>query len=298
MAKTIRDTFLLRHDFYPQIKILAIEQRGILFTAIYAYETGDELPDMDPLTAMCWGFIKSSLDSNKDKYEAQCEANRTNGTKGGRPARNNRPVSEENPNNRTVFNDNRPVSEENPTKTAGFSKNPIDIDSDIDSDIDFKSDSDSVSVSDSDSRGVTEKERERFFEIFFFRNFQNPAYEVERFVNHYSAQGWCRKDSTTPVTDRIALAKTWQQEDKNAPIRFPPAFLNGWEVSYKELKKSDPAGAKMMLTDLKAVGITPKRIRLWCTERLERWMSHSSMCFRVIWLNKFHPGCQLSFEKS
>lgn len=31
MARQNKDTFLLRHDFFPQIKMLAMEQRGRLF---------------------------------------------------------------------------------------------------------------------------------------------------------------------------------------------------------------------------------------------------------------------------
>ena len=234
-----KDTFILRDDFYPQIKMLTMEQRGILFTAIYAYELGEELPEMDPLTAMCFGFIKSSLDANAEKYESRCEINRENGGKGGRP-RNNRTVLEENQKNRMVsketewlsekpngFQNNRTVldeNDENPNETIGFSENPIDIDIDSDSEFD--------SVSESDSRGAAE--RERFFEIFFFMNFQNPLSEVDRFVNHYSANGWCRANSTTPVKDRIALARSWSQANKDAPPRFPPEFLSHWQEVYAE----------------------------------------------------------------
>ena len=298
MARNTKDTFILRHDFAPQIKLLSTEQRGVLFTAIYAYELGEEMPEMDPLVAICFGFIKSSLDANMDKYEAKCEANRANGTKGGRPSQNNRTVLEENPKNRTVLEENpknRTVLEEkpkNPTETLGFSKNPIDIDSDIDFEFesDFDSESVSVSVSESDSRGDAEREKERFFEIFFFMNFQNPASEVDRFVNHYSANGWCRKGSTTPVKDRIALARTWQQEAKNAPPRFPPEFLPNWQLVYTEAKARDSTAAKVMLTDLTAVEITPLVIRLYLSERLRQLIEGNLEFFRDCLLNRFHAG--------
>ena len=38
---------------------------------------------------------------------------------------------------------------------------------------------------------ATEAERETFFEIFFFKNFQNPDYEVERFCANYRPPGAC-----------------------------------------------------------------------------------------------------------
>lgn len=301
MARS-KDTFILRDDFYPQIKMLTMEQRGILFTAIYAYELGEELPEMDPLTAMCFGFIKSSLDANAEKYESRCEINRENGGKGGRP-RNNRTVLEENQKNRTVSKETEWLSEkpngyprnrtvldendENPNETIGFSENPIDID------IDSDSESDSVSESDSDSRGAAE--RERFFEIFFFMNFQNPLSEVDRFVNHYSANGWCRANSTTPVKDRIALARSWSQANKDAPPRFPPEFLSHWQEVYAEAKKRNADSARIMLTHIEAVEITPHAIRLHCLRRLQDLIEGNRAFFKPRLIDRFYPNRKLFY---
>lgn len=299
MARS-KDTFILRDDFYPQIKMLTMEQRGILFTAIYSYELGEELPEMDPLTAMCFGFIKSSLDANAEKYESRCEINRENGGKGGRP-RNNRTVLEENQKNRMVsketewlsekpngFQNNRTVldeNDENPNETIGFSENPIDIDIDSDSEFD--------SVSESDSRGAAE--RERFFEIFFFMNFQNPLSEVDRFVNHYSANGWCRANSTTPVKDRIALARSWSQANKDAPPRFPPEFLSHWQEVYAEAKKRNADSARIMLTHLEAVEITPHAIRLHCLRRLQDLIEGNRAFFKPQMMDRFYPNRKLFY---
>ena len=310
--------------------MLTMEQRGILFTAIYSYELGEELPEMDPLTEMCFGFIKSSLDANAEKYESRCEINRENGGKGGRP-RNNRTVLEENQknrmvsketewlsekpngfqNNRTVleenqknrmvsketewlsekpngFQNNRTVldeNDENPNETIGFSENPIDIDIDSDSEFD--------SVSESDSRGASE--RERFFEIFFFMNFQNPLSEVDRFVNHYSANGWCRANSTTPVKDRIALARSWSQANKDAPPRFPPEFLSHWQEVYAEAKKRNADSARIMLTHLEAVEITPHAIRLHCLRRLQDLIEGNRAFFKPQMMDRFYPNRKLFY---
>lgn len=299
MARS-KDTFILRDDFYPQIKMLTMEQRGILFTAIYSYELGEELPEMDPLTEMCFGFIKSSLDANAEKYESRCEINRENGGKGGRP-RNNRTVLEENQKNRMVsketellsekpngFQNNRTVldeNDENPNETIGFSENPIDIDIDSDSEFD--------SVSESDSRGAAE--RERFFEIFFFMNFQNPLSEVDRFVNHYSANGWCRANSTTPVKDRIALARSWSQANKDAPPRFPPEFLSHWQEVYAEAKKRNADSARIMLTHLEAVEITPHAIRLHCLRRLQDLIEGNRAFFKPQMMDRFYPNRKLFY---
>lgn len=41
-----------------------MEQRGILFTAIYAYELGEELPPMDMLTERLYNYIQSWIDDS------------------------------------------------------------------------------------------------------------------------------------------------------------------------------------------------------------------------------------------
>ena len=64
---------------------------------------------------------------------------------------------------------------------------------------------------------ATDEERERFLEIFSFElNFQEPQQEVERFVAHYDASGWCRKDSTIPVKNKEALARMWKPKNEGA----------------------------------------------------------------------------------
>lgn len=67
------------------------------------------------------------------------------------------------------------------------------------------------------AQSATEEERERFLEIFTFElNFQEPQQEVERFVAHYDASGWCRKDSTIPVKNKEALARMWKPKNEGA----------------------------------------------------------------------------------
>ena len=123
MAKQKIDTFILRNDFFPQIKLLGREQRGDLLTAIFAYSTGEELPEMDQVTQMCFGFIKASLDANSEKYQARCDKNRENGSRRANDSENNRTVSEESerfseePNGNTVVDEKPNAESENPIKS-------------------------------------------------------------------------------------------------------------------------------------------------------------------------------------
>lgn len=80
-----KDTFILRCEFYPQIKRLEREQRGDLLDAIFAHATDTDYPLMDGVTSMCFEFIRASMDSYAGRYDAKCLKNRENGMRGGRP---------------------------------------------------------------------------------------------------------------------------------------------------------------------------------------------------------------------
>lgn len=76
------------------------------------------------------------------------------------------------------------------------------------------------------------EERDKIFEIFFFKNFIAPELEVQRFYDHYEASGWCRA-SGIEIEDRLALARLWKQ--KEAKQRFPQLFLDAIQDVYMEM---------------------------------------------------------------
>lgn len=101
---------------------------------------------------------------------------------------------------------------------------------------------------------VSEAERERIFEIFFFKNFINPPKEVETFIKHYEANGWCRKGYTEPVYDKGALAETWAQkpETNGKKEALPVRFLTQWRFVYDDFKAIAPDKAIGLLDVIKA----------------------------------------------
>lgn len=63
------NSFLLFTSYYRQVKKLTIEQRGILLTALFAFQLDEELPEMDDLTEMCFMFVSADIERNKEKYK-------------------------------------------------------------------------------------------------------------------------------------------------------------------------------------------------------------------------------------
>lgn len=61
---------------WPAIKRLAREQRGDILSAIMCYQVGEEMPDMDPVTAMAFEFIRAQMDRDNEKYGKTVEKRR------------------------------------------------------------------------------------------------------------------------------------------------------------------------------------------------------------------------------
>lgn len=98
-----KDSFVLYTEYMEQIELLSMEQRGILLTAIFAYVSDTELPDMDGITKMAFAFIKSRIDKDTEKYAKTIEKRKEAGKLGGRPKANG---SSEKQNNPVYDNDN------------------------------------------------------------------------------------------------------------------------------------------------------------------------------------------------
>lgn len=66
-----RPGVMIYFDIRPNLKLLTLEQRGILFDAILEYgELGVE-PDLEGILAMAWGFIKPRIDKDGERYSRQ-----------------------------------------------------------------------------------------------------------------------------------------------------------------------------------------------------------------------------------
>ena len=78
-----KKSFLLYTGYFEQIEMLNIEQRGILLTAIMAFQTDTDMPEMDALTKMAFSFISADMRRDNEKYEEIVERRKESGRKGG-----------------------------------------------------------------------------------------------------------------------------------------------------------------------------------------------------------------------
>lgn len=76
--------FILYREYGEEIEMLSMEEAGAFIKAVYAYECGREAPELTGGAKLLFSIVKRRLDDNRKKYEAQCEARREAGKKGGR----------------------------------------------------------------------------------------------------------------------------------------------------------------------------------------------------------------------
>ena len=101
----MKDTFLMCKDWEQHMALLTMEQRGQLFTAIFAYQGRGELPQGDPMVRLAFSFMQADFEAENAGKQARAEINRRNGRNGGRPPK---------PNGLT----------NNPENPVGFKKDP------------------------------------------------------------------------------------------------------------------------------------------------------------------------------
>lgn len=148
------------------------------------------------------------------------------------------------------------IQEKNKTPTNKIKENKINNNNSL-----------SLSLSHESEKSEEQKERDErdlFFEIFFYKNFQHPDKEVERFVAHYSAVGWCRSNGQA-ITDKTAVAQLWEQADKNAPPRFPQPFLDSMKIAQEAIRESGE-DASIVIKELRRIEYTNDYVRLICSK--------------------------------
>lgn len=89
-----KSAFKIYGSYADQVNVLTDNEAGRLFKALINYRNGEEPRNLNGLEMMAFLFIKQQMDYDVDKYERQCETNRKNGMKGGRPRKNSKPEAE------------------------------------------------------------------------------------------------------------------------------------------------------------------------------------------------------------
>lgn len=117
---------------------------------------------------------------------------------------------------------------------------------------------------------LSSEEKEKIYEVFYFdKNCIEYRAEAERFINHYSANGWTRNNSSTPISNKVALAKNWKVE--NEIKRVPDPFIKWLKSVYVKVKKTQPDVARNIIrgiTEIKSENLGDNlKIFVYCNDK-------------------------------
>lgn len=82
-----KKTLLLYQEYREYFEMLAPEDCKRLLLAIFDYNAGDPVEELDGMAKMAFAFIANAMDRNDEKYQQRVRQNRENGKKGGRPTK-------------------------------------------------------------------------------------------------------------------------------------------------------------------------------------------------------------------
>lgn len=64
-----KNSFIIYNDWYDSIKSLSDERLGALLRAMFAFNRGEDLPELDEGVSMAYSFIESAFSRDKEKYQ-------------------------------------------------------------------------------------------------------------------------------------------------------------------------------------------------------------------------------------
>ena len=229
-----KNSFVLYTDYFEQIEILNMEQRGILLTACMLYQLGKELPKMDPVTKMCYLFISADIRRNNEKYERIVEQRAEAGRKGGMQTQANK-TSQANQANATfaTFASKSKSSKikQNQANQANASDNDndnvnVNVNDNVNGNVDVNVNEAVTGPETEPNKQPTNKSTNQqinqqtnnptFKEIADEIAEQGYTVSATKFFDHYEKNGWLTNDGK-PVTNWRSMLRVWHLMDRNNP---------------------------------------------------------------------------------
>jgi len=81
-----------------------------------------------------------------------------------------------------------------------------------------------------------EHEKQLILELFFFKNYKSPAFEVQRFWQHYENTEWTTSDGNR-IKDKVKVARFWKPQSEDH--RFTPDFLSWYNGLFQAARSNN-----------------------------------------------------------
>ena len=182
----MKDSFVLYTKYLDNIQALSMEQRGMLFTSLMLYASGQEPEEMDPVTAMAFSFIKSQMDKDIEKYNETCAKRSEAGKLGGRPKK-----------------------QEEAKKANGFFENQKKQGKAKKADNEYEYDNDNDLLKENTKRKVFSTPTVDDVRAYCLE--RNNKVDPQSFVDFYESKGWMI--GKNKMKDWKAAVRTWERSE-------------------------------------------------------------------------------------
>ena len=182
-----------------------MEQRGALFTAILSRAAGEDIPELDSITAMAFSFISSQLDRDFAKWEDTRAKRVAAGREGGKASGKTRKQKQANEANASISKQN----EANVQRTKQNEANEA-VNADVDVNGNVNGDVDSACIG---QPSVAEDTRLNFVpptleEVKAYCRERKNNIFPQRFIDYYETRGWML--GNTPMESWKAAIRSWE----------------------------------------------------------------------------------------
>lgn len=210
-----RPSFLLYKSFYAPVHHLKDDELGLLFRALFDYQNGLEIKELSPQVGMAFAFFKNQFDLDEQKYQTVLERNKSNGSKGGRPKKEETQANPENP---VGFYEPKKGEKEKEKENGTDKDNKLLAESQFES---FWQSYKSIHT----SKGVKEQAKQSFKKALANASFD----EIERGLKNYMADCHSKNIYTKQVS--VWLNKQgWKSEYSTAKEEMKSEFAK-WKES-------------------------------------------------------------------
>lgn len=189
-----KNSFILYCDTGQHLELLSDEDAGLLFKGIVHYADTGELPQLPPMAAMAFSFIRAQIDRDQEKWNITREKRRAAGKSGGLKSGESRQRS----------NEAKEANASNPKQNEADEADNVNVTVPVTGNV-------PVTVI---NREKTDKPpRPRFTPpstddaITYFCEQGSSAAEAKSFLDYYAANGW-------KVGGRATM-KNWQAAARN-----------------------------------------------------------------------------------
>ena len=191
-----KNSFILYCDIGRHLELLSDEDAGLLFKGIVHYADTGEPPQLPPMAAMAFSFIRAQIDRDQEKWNTTREKRRAAGKSGGLKSGKSRQHGIE----------AKEANASNPKQNEADEADNVNVTVPVNGNV-------PVTVIDNREK-VDKPPRPRFTPpseddaITYFCGQGSSAAEAKSFIDYYAANGW-KVGGRSSMKDWQAAARNW-----------------------------------------------------------------------------------------